>query len=204
VTDSSPEHWERRYQTAGATGVPWYQEHAATSIALMDAVGRMPEWAVLDVGGGASRLVDDLLASGQRDVTVLDVSATALNLARGRLDDPPEVTWIAADLLTWRPDRQRDLWHDRAVLHFLVDEAERATYVAQLRRAVRTGGAFVIGTFAEDGPTRCSGLPVRRYAASDLVDLLGEVTVTETRQDVHSTPAGAAQPFTWVAGRLAP
>src|SRR5262245_11653492 len=195
------EHWDGRY-AAGDTGLSWYQEHARTSVELMDAVGRTRDTSVLDIGGGASTLVDDLLAGGQRDVTVLDVSAPALAIARRRLGDPAEVTWIVADLLAWEPPRRWDLWHDRAVLHFLVDAGDRDAYVALLRRALRPGGAFVIGTFAEDGPTHCSGLPVRRYAAPDLADLLGDVTVVSRRREVHHTPGGAAQPFTWLAGTL--
>jgi trans-aconitate methyltransferase len=196
------EHWDDRY-AAGDTDLSWYQEHARTSIELMDAVGRRRDTAVLDVGGGTSTLVDDLLAGGQRDVTVLDVSAPALAIARRRLGDPAGVTWIVADLLTWSPPRRWDLWHDRAVLHFLVAAEDRDRYVALLHHALRPGGAFVIGTFAENGPTHCSGLPVRRYAAPDLADLLGAATVVEQRRELHHTPRGAEQPFTWLAGRVA-
>jgi len=196
------EHWDGRYDAAGATGVSWYQEHARTSVELMDAVGRTRDSAILDVGGGASTLVDDLLAEGQRDVTVLDLSASALDIARHRLRDPPEVTWVVADLLGWPPPRRWDLWHDRAVLHFLVDPGDPARYAALLRQALRPGGRFVIGTFAEDSPTHCSGLPVHRYAPADLADLLGDVTVVEQRREVHHTPGGIPQPFTWLAGRL--
>jgi trans-aconitate methyltransferase len=168
----------------------------------MDAVGRTPDTSVLDVGGGASTLVDDLLAAGQRDVTVLDVAGPALAIARHRLGDPAEVTWIVADLRTWSPPRRWDLWHDRAVLHFLVDPADREAYFTLLRRALTPGGAFVIGTFAEDGPTHCSGLPVQRCAAPELADLLGDVTLVEQRRELHHTPGGADQPFTWLAGTL--
>jgi len=194
-------YWDDRYAD-GDTHLSWYQEHARTSVELMDAVGRTPDTSVLDVGGGASTLVDDLLAGGQRDVTVLDVSAPALAIASRRLGAPAEVTWMVADLLAWEPPRCWDLWHDRAVLHFLVDAQDRDTYVRLLRRALRPGGAFVIGTFAADGPTHCSGLPVQRYAAEDLAELLGDVTVVERRREVHHTPGGAAQPFTWLAGAL--
>ena len=196
--------WDDRYEMSGPTGVSWYEPHAGVSVDLMDAVGRTERTSVLDVGGGASTLVDDLLDQGQQDVTVLDVSAVALDVARRRLGDPPEVSWIAHDLLTWAPSRRWDLWHDRAVLHFLVDDTDRQTYVAQLRHSVRAEGAFVIGTFAEDGPTHCSGLPVRRYGTEDLVDLLGDVEVIDRRRAVHRTPSGIDQPFTWIAGRLRP
>jgi SAM-dependent methyltransferase len=202
VSSDRAEHWDGRYAEAGATGVSWYQAHARTSVELMDAVGRTRDSAILDIGGGASTLVDDLLAAGQRDVTVLDVSASALATARDRLGDPPEVTWVVADLLGWTPPRLWDLWHDRAVLHFLVDAEGQARYVALLRQALRPGGAFVIGTFAEDGPTYCSGLPVLRYAPADLADLLGDVTVVDQRREIHHTPGGIPQPFTWLAGTL--
>jgi len=194
-------HWDARYRGAGPTAVSWYQEHASVSVELMDALGIGVDTAILDVGGGASTLVDDLVRRGQRDVTVLDLSAVALDAARDRLGDPAGVAWISQDVLTWSPPRRWDLWHDRAVLHFLVDDHDRATYATLLRTALQPGGAFVIGTFAADGPTHCSGLPVRRYAPAELVDLLGEVDVIEQRREVHHTPGGADQPFTWIAGR---
>jgi SAM-dependent methyltransferase len=195
-------HWDHRYGASGPTAVSWYEPHASLSVELMDTVGRTERTSVLDVGGGASTLVDDLLERGQGDITVLDVSAVALDAARDRLGHPPSVTWITHDLLTWSPPRRWDLWHDRAVLHFLVNDHDVTTYVAQLRRALQPDGTFVIGTFAEDGPTHCSGLPVRRYTAADLVALLGDVDVVEQRRAVHRTPAGVDQPFTWIAGRL--
>jgi SAM-dependent methyltransferase len=189
---------------SGPTGVSWYEPHAKLSVELMDVLGRTERTSVLDVGGGAANLVDDLLALGHQDVTVLDVSAVALEAARRRLGDPGAVSWITHDLLTWSPPRRWQLWHDRAVLHFLIDDNDWTTYVAQLHRALQPDGAFVIGTFAEDGPTQCSGLPVRRYGADDLVALLGDVEVVARRRAVHRTPAGIDQPFTWVAGRLRP
>lgn len=202
TADDRARQWDGLYRTAGPTAVSWFQEHATVSLELIDAVGCTPATAVLDVGGGASTLVDDLLARGQRDVTVLDISAAALAAARARLGDPPGVTWVVHDLLTWQPPRRWDLWHDRAVLHFLVDDGDRATYASRLRRSLVPGGSFVIGTFAADGPTQCSGLPVLRYSPADLVALLGDVEVVEQRREVHRTPGGASQPFTWVAGRL--
>jgi len=204
VPDDPARHWDGRYRGAGPTAVSWYQEHASVSVELIGALGLGPDAAVLDVGGGASPLVDDLLGQGYRDVTVLDVSAVALDAARARLGEPDGVTWVVHDLLTWSPARPWDLWHDRAVLHFLVDDTDRAGYATQLRRALNPGGGFVIGTFAPDGPAHCSGLPVRRYAPADLGALLGDVDVVAERREVHRTPGGAEQPFTWVAGRLRP
>jgi SAM-dependent methyltransferase len=174
------------------------------SLDLLAAAGVAPGDAVLDVGGGASTLAGHLVAAGYDDVTVLDVSSVALEEARARLGDPPAVTWIHHDLLSWAPPRRWDVWHDRAVLHFLVDDGDRTRYAALVRRAVRPGGAVVIGTFAEDGPTRCSGLPVRRYTAADLAAVLGDIEVVATRREMHATPAGTVQPFTWLAAHLPP
>ena len=136
------------------------------------------------------------------DLTVLDLSVVALDTARRRLEDPAGVEWVEADLLTWQPTRTWDAWHDRAVLHFLTEDTDRVRYVEQLRTALRPGGAFVIGTFAEDGPTQCSALPVRRHSPRDLLELLGDVEVIEQRRHVHRTPGDADQAFNWVAGRL--
>lgn len=197
-------HWNDRYRSLGAEGVSWYEATPSVSLELLDALHVTPARSVIDVGGGASSLVDHLLDAGHTDLAVLDLSAAALDAARSRLGDAAAtVTWIEADLLTWHPGRQWDVWHDRAVLHFLTDERDRATYRAALHDSVGAGGLFVIGTFAEDGPTHCSGLPVRRHRAGDLADLLGDVEIVEHRRHVHHTPGGADQPFNWVAGRLA-
>lgn len=197
-------HWDDRYRTIGTTAVSWYQERPDISLDLLAEARVGSHDSVIDVGGGASTLVDHLVKAGSRDVAVLDVSAVALEAARARLGDPPGVTWIRSDLLTWEPARRWAVWHDRAVLHFLVEDADRARYVALLRRALEPNGVFVIGTFAEDGPTHCSALPVRRYGQGDLVALLGDVEVIAQRHQVHRTPGGDDQPFNWVAGRLRP
>ena len=196
------EHWNERYQTVGSESVSWYETTPTVSLEILDALGVSAEQSVIDVGGGASRLVDHLLKRGHADVAVLDLSEVALDEARVRLADPAEVAWIEADLLHWQPARQWDVWHDRAVLHFLTSDDDRAAYVQVLRGAVEPGGAFAIGTFAEDGPTHCSGLAVHRYSADELVGLLGDVDVVEARRHLHHTPGGADQAFTWVAGRL--
>jgi SAM-dependent methyltransferase len=195
------EHWDERYR-ADLDELSWYQAEPAVSLALMDELGVAPAASVLDVGGGASTLVDHLLRRGHRDLAVLDLSDRALAVARERTGDPAGVTWIGEDLCTWNPPRRWDVWHDRALLHFLVDDTDRARYVEIMRRAIEPGGVFVIGTFAEDGPTRCSGLPVRRYSARDLAVLLDGFEVVARRREVHVTPGGADQPFTWVAGRV--
>lgn len=195
-------YWDDRYDTIGSHAVSWYEERPDTSLELLTLVGITPPASVIDVGGGASALVDRLLERGHRDLAVLDLSAVALREARTRLEDPPEVTWIEADVTSWQPDRTRDAWHDRAVLHFLTDDLARDRYLATLRRALEPGGAFVIGTFAEDGPTHCSGLPVRRHRADDLAHLLADAAIIDQRRQIHRTPAGVDQPFNWIAGRL--
>lgn len=197
-------HWNDRYQTIGAQAVSWYEARPATSLELLEAAGMTSESSVIDVGGGASTLVDHLIAAGLDDVTVLDLSDAALEVARTRLGDPPAVTWIQADITTWQPTRRWNLWHDRAVLHFLIEDDARASYRDALRQALAPDGAFVIGTFAEDGPTQCSALPVRRHSPSDLAELLGDVEIVEQRRHIHHTPGDADQPFNWIAGRLRP
>ena len=163
---------------------------------------------VIDVGGGASPLAARLADEGFTDITVLDHSANALDRARRLARDPTAITWIRADLLTWRPGRTYDIWHDRAVVHFLTAAADRHTYLTTLRTALANGGAIVLGTFAADGPTHCSGLPVARYSAEELAGELtsaafgDKVIVTGSRTDRHHTPAGNAQPFTWITARL--
>jgi Methyltransferase domain len=196
------DHWDDRYGTIGETSVSWFEETPTVSLMLLDELGVTPRESVVDIGGGASRLVDRLLERGHRDVAVLDISAVALREARHRLGEPGGVEWIERDLLSWEPPRRWSVWHDRAVLHFLVDDADRASYVGLLRHALEPGGAFVIGVFAEDGPMECSGLPVRRSTADELVDLVGDVEVVAQLRHVHRTPRGADQPFNWLAGRL--
>jgi len=197
--DGGPRHWDRRYSDAGATGVSWYQPEPAMSLALIDRLQVPKGAAVIDVGGGASLLVDRLLAQGYTDLAVLDVSSTALEIARRRLGDSTPVRFVREDLMTWQPERQYALWHDRAVFHFLTHAAERAKYLTTMRQALGDSGAVIIATFASDGPERCSGLPVARYDATDLERLLDGFTVVESRREEHVTPGGAVQPFTWIA-----
>ena len=199
---ADPDHWNDRYDTVGAQSVSWYQDRPTTSLDLLDAASVSAASSVIDVGGGASNLVDHLLERGHGDVTVLDLSDVALAVARDRIGDPAAVTWIAQDLLSWAPPRTWDVWHDRAVLHFLLVDEDRVRYVQALRNAVLVGGTVIIGAFAEDGPTECSLLPVRRQAPGDLRELLGDVDVLAERREVHTTPGGGSQPFNWIAARL--
>jgi hypothetical protein len=153
----------------------------------------------VDVGGGASVLVDRLLDAGYRDLTVLDVAAAALDRARTRLGSRAgRVTWLVADLLTWVPARRYRVWHDRAVFHFLTAAAARDRYREVLHHALVPGGHVAVGTFAADGPTSCSGLPTARYGPDELAAQVPGYRVVHRRREVHRTPSGGIQPFTWL------
>lgn len=196
------EHWNDRYRRTASTSVSWYEKAPVVSLELLDVLHVSAVESVIDIGGGASTFVDHLLCRGHREVAVLDLSKVALDEARARVGEPESVSWIETDLLEWQPPRQWHVWHDRAVLHFLTSDDDRASYVEVMRRAGTPGGAFVIGAFAKDGPTECSSLPVRRQSPAELVELLGNVEVIDQRRHVHHTPGGTDQPFTWVAGRM--
>jgi SAM-dependent methyltransferase len=206
VKTPGEEHWDAAYAARGTTGVSWFQPTATVSIRAIRRLGVSRDAAIIDVGGGASALVEALIDDGWRDVTVLDLSGVALDVLRARVGEHAPVTTIHADLLRWEPPRRFDVWHDRAVFHFLVDEVDRSRYLDTLHRALRPGGFVVIGTFAPDGPQQCSGLPVARYGPDDLREMLGPgFAPVETEHEVHVTPAGVAQPFTWLTARfLAP
>lgn len=190
-------HWEEVHRTKAPEARSWFAPTPATSLALVDAAGVQPTARVIDVGGGTSRLSDALLARGFEHVTVLDISAAALDEARERLADP-RVTFIEADVTSASLPGPYDLWHDRAVFHFLTETAERAAYVRTLRGALAAGGHAIIATFALDGPTMCSGLPVVRYDPPSLARELGEgFDLVESRSEAHVTPAGKTQRFVY-------
>ncbi|MFE9694663.1 class I SAM-dependent methyltransferase [Micromonospora sp. NPDC005806] len=192
-------HWDAVYSGRAVTEVSWFEAKADASMALIGDAGLSLDDPVIDVGAGASVLVDQLLRAGYRDVTALDVAADALTASRSRLGpDARRVDWIVADLLSWRPARRYRLWHDRAVFHFLTDPADRDRYRQVLRQALAPGGYAVVGTFAADGPTQCSGLSTARYGAEDLAGEFPGYTVVRTARAEHHTPAGGVQPFTWV------
>jgi len=194
-------HWQHIYETTETNAVSWYQSEPAVSLELIHLLGIAPESGTIDVGGGASILVDRLLARGFTDLTVLDISRAALRASRQRVGDDAPVTWLAEDLLTWEPTRTYELWHDRAVFHFLSGQ-EIEDYRKVLCRALSPGGAVIMATFATDGPERCSGLPVTRYGLIELGAALGKgFEVVEHRREIHVTPSGAVQPFTWIAAR---
>ncbi|MDD2880987.1 MAG: class I SAM-dependent methyltransferase [Rhodoferax sp.] len=194
------EHWEKVYQTKQPDAVSWFQEHATRSLELIRSVGTSLNANVIDVGGGASTLVDDLLRNGFENVSVLDLSASALEVARKRLGtEGSGVTWIAGDICTVNlPDHAYDIWHDRAVFHFLTDPADRASYVQQVMKSVKPGGHVIVATFAPDGPEQCSGLPVARYAPGELHQEFGpSFELLEHMSEEHKTPWGSVQHFVY-------
>lgn len=197
MTTLRARHWENVYATKSDTQVSWFQDVPKPSLDLVDALDLAPTASVIDIGGGASRLVDGLIARGFRDLAVLDLSANALAAARARAGDAGDaVEWIVADVTEWEPRRTWDLWHDRAAFHFLVGDAERAAYVRCLRRALAPGGHVIIATFAPDGPEKCSGLPVLRHDTESLAVLLGAEFESVRRFDhAHVTPGGNTQKF---------
>jgi len=196
------EHWDAVYATKASNEVSWFQATPTTSLRLLERWAS-PAGSVLDVGSGASTLVECLLDAGWVDVTVLDISQEALNEVRNRLGRrAAEVSFVAADVRFWQPHRTFDAWHDRAVFHFLVEPTDRDRYVTATTQAVAPGGVVVLGTFAADGPTQCSGLPTARYDTDSLARAFGSAFVLEhAEREEHTTPAGADQPFSWVVLR---
>ena len=190
-------HWQNVYQTKGERDVSWFEESPAISLALIQATGVGATASIIDIGGGASRLVDALVGEGFLRVTVLDLSEKALTTSRERLGaHAKQVSWIVADVTKWQPTEVFDVWHDRAAFHFLTEPADRAAYAARVQKAVRPGGHVIIGTFALDGPERCSGLPVSRHDAASIGEVLGRsFKFVETRRHEHETPSGVIQRF---------
>lgn len=194
------DHWNAAYGTRGACAVSWFDPGASESVGLVAGLVR-PGDAILDVGGGASDLASRLVADGLGPVTVLDLSQTALAIARARAGASGDrIVWIAADITRFSPPHRYRLWHDRAVFHFLTDHADRAAYVRTLAAALDPGGHAVISTFAQDGPTMCSGLAVVRYAPRELAAELdahapGAFAPVSASAHLHRTPGGAAQSF---------
>jgi SAM-dependent methyltransferase len=192
-------HWENVYATKRPDEVSWYQAKPSRSLELLRWLGAGPNTAIIDIGGGDSTFADAVVAARLGRVTVLDISAASLARARERLGKrASEVAWIEGDVTrTELPADSFDVWHDRAVFHFLIEAEDRARYVAVATSTLHRGGAMIIATFAPTGPTHCSGLPVARYSAQDLSSELGEGFVLEKGlADVHRTPSGAEQHFT--------
>jgi 2-polyprenyl-3-methyl-5-hydroxy-6-metoxy-1,4-benzoquinol methylase len=199
------EHWTSVYVEKDPAAVSWYQSDPTPSLAALDRFGAQPASAFIDIGGGASNLVDALIGRGWRDLTVLDIAPSALEAAKARLrSEAASVRWEVADVTEWRPSRQYDVWHDRAVFHFLTDPEQRSAYREALSQGVTSGGLVIIATFSPSGPDRCSGLPVRQYDAKALAHELGTgfSLVGEWREG-HRTPWGAVQDFQWCVFRKA-
>lgn len=193
-------HWDKVYGSKNANEVSWYQPHLDQSLDLILRTGVGQDASIIDVGGGASTLVDDLLDRGFRNLTVVDISQEALDVARRRLGDrAPIVTWIVGDITTLElPADAYDLWHDRAVFHFLTDEGARRAYTERVCCSVRKGGFVIVATFGPHGPEKCSGLPVAHYSADELHDRFGpSFRLIEHREEQHRTPMGTEQEFVY-------
>lgn len=190
-------HWQNVYTTKGENEVSWFQERPSISLQFIEAAGGGLDAAIVDIGGGASRLVDALLEAGYCNLTVLDLSEAALAASQKRIGPrAASVKWLTADVTTWQPSEQYDVWHDRAAFHFLTEEKDRRAYISRLKAALRNGGQAIIGTFAMNGPERCSGLPVMRYDAASLATLLGpDFRLLADRVEEHRTPWDASQIF---------
>lgn len=201
----SESHWETIYRTRNPTLVSWYQFEPRLSLDLVQRVASDPDAPIIDVGAGASMLVDRLLDAGYRDLTALDLAPSALAIAQIRLGArASRVTWVAASVLdvALRPAAYA-VWHDRALFHFLTDPDERARYVAQVRRALRPGGHVVVASFGPSGPTRCSGLDVVRYSPEAMHAGFGAgFRLVESVAEEHRTPSGSTQAFTYCVLRL--
>ncbi len=192
-------HWQAIYQEKSPLEVSWYQGEPRLSLELIRHCGLRYEEAIIDVGGGASVLVDFLFREGYTNLSVLDISAVALDSARNRMGEAArQVQWIEADVTDFKPSRQFALWHDRAVFHFLTEASDRDKYIARLKAGLRPGGHLVLASFAIGGPERCSGLPIVQYDSSKLKAELGdEFVLVEERAEVHVTPTGKSQKFVY-------
>lgn len=198
-------HWETIYSTKTPNQLGWFRPHLETSLALIERAAREPSAPIIDVGGGTSSLVDDLLARGYRDVTVLDISKAALDLARRRLGGAGQsVRWLQADVtqVNFYP-KSYWIWHDRAVFHFLTQPDQRIAYVRNVLSAVRPGGHVIVSTFGPEGPEKCSGLEVVRYDAAALHEEFGgHFRLIESSKELHQTPSGGTQQFLYCYCRL--
>ncbi len=193
------DHWQKSWGN-DPSQKSWVQERPDLSLAMIAECGLNKDAAILDMGGGASTLVDFLLADGLANITVADISETALELAKNRLGERADkVNWIVADACNWQPPHKFDLWHDRAVFHFLTEVKDRTAYKQHLYESVPIGGFLVMATFALDGPTKCSGLPIVQYDAQSLADEIGPgFCLLDDQLEIHITPGGGKQNFQYV------
>ena len=196
------DHWDAKYQGLGADRPSWYQSVPQASLDLIESVAT-PASGIVDVGGGDSCLVDQLLARGFHDLTVVDISQVALIAAHDRIGESP-VHWVASDIRDWQPTRTFDVWHDRAAYHFLVEPADQQAYWQLVRDSVPHGGHVIVAHFADDGPDSCSGLPVQRYDEGQIRAAMGDgFEIVEQRREQHSTPWESTQSFLWTLARRA-
>jgi 2-polyprenyl-3-methyl-5-hydroxy-6-metoxy-1,4-benzoquinol methylase len=198
-------HWENLYRTKTPDAVSWYRPHLDRSLRLIESASPDRNASIIDVGGGESTLVDDLLAHGYHNLTILDVSQTALDVTKARLGETGErVHWLCADITQADlPAHAFDIWHDRAVFHFLIDPSQRERYVQSVLNAVRPGGHVIASTFGREGPTKCSGLDVARYDADSLHGEFGDrFKLIESSKELHETPFGTTQQFLYCHCRI--
>jgi len=198
-------HWEKVYSEKAPDAVSWYRPHLETSLALIEKAAQAHGASIIDVGGGESTLVDDLVAQGYQDLTVLDVSSTAIDVTKKRLGPAAErIQWLIGDITRLELEAARyDVWHDRAVFHFLTVPDEREVYVRQVIRAVKPGGHVIVSTFGPEGPKKCSGLDVVRYNSDALHDEFGtRFRLLESSKELHITPLGRTQQFLYCFCRL--
>jgi hypothetical protein len=198
-TDQAQSHWNTAYQSRPAEHHSWHQSAPERSLSMIAATGFVPAAPIIDIGGGASLLVDSLLARGCTDLTVLDISSEALKNSRARLGQRAvHVEWICTDIRDFQPLRSYSVWHDRALFHFLTREEDRVQYRRALRSGLAVGGCLLMGTFAIGGPLRCSGLDIVQYDEDRLLAALGPgFELQESQQEIHRTPGGGEQPFAW-------
>lgn len=196
-TSERKAHWQHVYHTKGERELSWFQESPEISLDLIRSVEIPANASIIDIGGGSSRLVDRLLDAGFTAVSVLDLSENALEASKARLGTRCSgVDWVVSDVTAWQPSRSYDVWHDRAAFHFLTEENDQASYADCVNKAVKQGGIVIIGTFALDGPERCSGLPIVQHDANSLKSMLGKSFVLlDSRRHDHHTPSGSVQKF---------
>lgn len=206
MTKERQQHWEDVYQGKEVSEVSWYQEYPSTSLQLIEQTGIAADAPLIDVGGGASVLVDNLLMKGFERVAVLDISSSALECARQRLGEKAEqVEWLVSDVTRLQPPHSFALWHDRAVFHFLTDESDRQRYLDVLKSSLQEGGFLILATFALDGPEKCSGLTIERYDIDKMQKVLGESFILiDGRREIHVTPSGMEQRFSYGLFRYQP
>jgi 2-polyprenyl-3-methyl-5-hydroxy-6-metoxy-1,4-benzoquinol methylase len=191
------DHWERQYAAKTPTETSWYQSHPQHSLSLIGDTGLGTTASIIDVGGGASTLVDHLLTAGYRDITVLDIARCSIQQAQERLGDrSQQVTWVESDITDYAPGQAFDIWHDRAVFHFLTNDHDRQCYLETLHKTLKTNGQVIIATFSDSGPSQCSGLDVVRYSPEALNQVMGpRLRLVETLMEEHDTPNGGLQQF---------